>query len=1317
MKTSCVSSHDSLEKELDVNNGAQSTSKKINGRGFVMRTALAICAIFVLLRTQLPSKFVTTPSRNPTSNSIITGVKEDKAYGWKDDIWPIRPQQPWDISTDFAHPRKLEYDVEQGTWLRLDISPDGEIVFDMLGDLYCLPSDALRRLDGQTRWRAYPILLGVPWDSDPHFSPDGRKLVFRSDAGLGVENIWTMPWRGCRAAALRSYDHGAETAYPLNQGLLQALAHEEEDESWLAQGFKEDDNKRQRRLLREGRSETHRVTNETYRWVSDARFHPDGDKVIATKWYTSGRSLGAGEGWIYEVPLSETPIKPGDGMRVVGRSLPFGWKPEQYPDQQIGPEQFVWWGKDRVIYSKNVAEESDGAFEYSKDVYKGIYAIFARNLTTGATEKLVSASPGSASRPELSHDGRTLAFVRRVRDKEALVLKDLVSGTIRNIWYGLTYDATPISAPMGTYPSFAFTQADDAVVIWAGGSLWRVSLLVNRDGERVGNGEPTKILFKATIEKRLAETRISETDLLKEESRDVQRIRVFKELAVDETGSNAVFRAGGKTVHRSFGIEDPRTHKTGEKLVPVVVPNATYYSPSFVPHMPSLVIHVRWSDIFLSTFELADLSRQMAFEVSGGLPLGRYDSPVICECEGLNRHVAFIRRGGDAMTGHVVATANPGIYIGTLTLPSPFGMPNATERTFAIKDIRRVSRMTPRRIKFVDGACKILAHTSQSASVIDISGEPDATGEYPAETLAEGKMSVELAVTPRVLNGVKSGAHMRTAPAKIGYAAFVDFFQVYVVDGTDVDKQLWSKPGLNATRGLARVSLDGGHDLTWSGDGSTLFWFLGPYLHSLKVDQLKHCRSAIQGDPSTFGIDCVRQYVNVTEVHVYHQSESRRLSDDAYDVARRETKSDVDPSQSHADILVIINATLVTMATGSEAKDIVHDGTIIMQGGVIQLVGKGLVAPQGAKVIDAQGGVIVPGFVDVHAHWNGADTVASSWEQLAFLAYGCTTMHNPSSDTVDTWTERVRVESGLMLGPRIFTTGTIIYGAGEAGYHQDIADDAEARSALIRLKVEAGPYAFSYKNYNIPSRASRQRLIKVAKDLEMNVYPEGGMNFDWDLTYIVDGMTTVEHSLPIPTLYDDVLTLFSASGTGNTPTHIVNYGGIFGEEYVWAHESLPFDDKLRRFVPHGYLEGLSRSVTAPRDSYQLFNTSASVYEMTKRGLNGNVGAHGEPPVGLNYHEEMWFFTKGGMTPYEVLRSATRSGALSLGLFSSIGSLQEGKLADMLIYPPGAAILDDISLSRDIRFVIKGGRVWDASTMEEEWPLKGKRPSLPPLSAD
>ena len=165
-----------------------------------------------------------------------------------------------------------------------------------------------------------------------------------------------------------------------------------------------------------------RVTNETYRWVSDARFHPSGKKVIATKWYTSWRSLGAGEGWEYEIPdLFNAKIEPGSGKRVVARTLPAGWGPGDYGDQQIGPEQLLWRGEDSLIYSKNVAD--NGVFTYSKDVHSGIYAIFSTNLTTGHTSTLVSSFPGGASRPELSRDGRTLAFVRRVRDKEALVLK------------------------------------------------------------------------------------------------------------------------------------------------------------------------------------------------------------------------------------------------------------------------------------------------------------------------------------------------------------------------------------------------------------------------------------------------------------------------------------------------------------------------------------------------------------------------------------------------------------------------------------------------------------------------------------------------------------------------------------------------------------------------------------------------------------------------------------------------------------------------------------------------------------------------------
>lgn len=169
----------------------------------------------------------------------------------------------------------------------------------------------------------------------------------------------------------------------------------------------------------------HRVTNETFRWLSDPRFDPSGTKIIATKWYFSQRSLGAGEGWEYELPAAkDLQIPVGSGKRLVGRSLPFGWDAENYGEQQIGPEQFIWASEDTLIFSKNV-KDVEGAFQYSKDVHSGIYAIFQRNVTTGLTTTLVPSSPGGASRPELSRDKTTLAFVRRVRDKEALVLKSV----------------------------------------------------------------------------------------------------------------------------------------------------------------------------------------------------------------------------------------------------------------------------------------------------------------------------------------------------------------------------------------------------------------------------------------------------------------------------------------------------------------------------------------------------------------------------------------------------------------------------------------------------------------------------------------------------------------------------------------------------------------------------------------------------------------------------------------------------------------------------------------------------------------------------
>ncbi|KAF5373175.1 hypothetical protein D9758_001510 [Tetrapyrgos nigripes] len=1261
---------------------------------------LLVVAATLLISLSSPSKFLRDSLFSESHQSTLS---EDEIT-WKDDTWPIRQQKPWDISTDYPHPRVLEYDVQQGTWLRLDVHPKtGDIVFDMLGDLYCIPGDATLQ---STVIQARSVTLGVPHDADPHFSPNGDKIVFRSDAGLGVDNIWVMDWTGCGEMDLRRDDVPPE--------LKEARSTASVDQELLAQGITETIDRRHKRLQREGRAGARMVSNETYRFVTDPRFHPSGDKVIATKWYTSSRSLGAGEGWEYTLPSDDTsPIAAGSGSRIVGRTLPPGWTMDNYGDQQIGPEQFLWLGNDALIYSKNVLRESTGSFEYSQDVHQGIYAIFLYNLTSDVTETLADASPGGASRPELSRDRRTLAFVRRQRDHEVLVLKDLETGTIHHAWDGLTYDLTAISAPMGTYPSFAFTPDDAAIIIWAAGKIHRVPLTTNSRGERISGGSPHTIEFKAHIHKNLAETLSipKAVDLVNMETKPTQRIHAFRDLRADESGKKVVFRAGNIPVVQVVGKDSPTK-------VPVLYDDegkTPYYSPSFIPGTNgNLIIHSRWSDTTFTTLEVADLVNGKAREVEG-LPLGRYLSAVLCACKGSKRTIAFVKTGGDYLSGDVVATAHTGLYIGDIDLDPSFSKIPVSNLRLVPTEINLFDSID---LQFIEKNKKLFVQQSNRAFVIDLEGKPvDLVGTPPHFTLGSGKMSGEIAVSTRVSSCLKSWLGKIIGKDDSGFradnVAFVDFYHVYVVPGSKVkeDEEVWSRPG-NSTQGLARVSLDGGHDITWSGDGKRLFWFLGPYLHSLEISKLSKCSSEIERDSTTFGISCIKDLLKYQEIVVEHST----------DIARVKKSTTRTSPTSNGDVVVIHNATILTMETGKLETDLIEGGMLVIRGGVIESVYSVSKAPSlssylGSTIIDAHGGFVIPGFIDSHSHWNGFTNPhpAKSWELQTFLAYGVTTVHNPSSDNVDGFVERSRVESGQFVGPRIFHTGNVVYGAAATPYHQTAEDMNEAHSTLIRIKAEGGPFSTSYKNYNQPVRASRQRLLTAARNLSMLCVPEGGMNYDWDLTYIIDGMTTVEHSIPVPVLYEDVLKLFAYSGTGNTPTHLVNYGGAFGEQIVWATQDVPNDPKLRRFTRHDILEGITESTARPLHSFQLFNTSASVAKMVDLGLKALIGAHGEPPLGLNYHAEM-AFAHGAMTPYQVLQAATSWAAQVFGMFDSIGSISEAKLADLLIYPAGVDLLNgSITGTLQLQYVMRGGRLWKAETMEEVWPESGKVQEMPPLN--
>lgn len=207
---------------------------------------LVLISVAATLSTVLPTPWSLV--RN-TVLRPVTVKQADPASEWQDNIWPIREQTPWDISTDYPYPRSLEYDVTEGTWLRLDVHPiSGDIIFDMIGDIYCLPGhEALKAHAQDEKVRARPVLLGVPYDSDPHFSPEGDRFVFRSDAGLGVENIWVAQWKGCDAMDVRVADGK-------NQELRAALHVKTQEEDLLKRGVVETKERKYNRLTREGRA-------------------------------------------------------------------------------------------------------------------------------------------------------------------------------------------------------------------------------------------------------------------------------------------------------------------------------------------------------------------------------------------------------------------------------------------------------------------------------------------------------------------------------------------------------------------------------------------------------------------------------------------------------------------------------------------------------------------------------------------------------------------------------------------------------------------------------------------------------------------------------------------------------------------------------------------------------------------------------------------------------------------------------------------------------------------------------------------------------
>ncbi|MFK7927335.1 MAG: amidohydrolase family protein [Myxococcota bacterium] len=391
-----------------------------------------------------------------------------------------------------------------------------------------------------------------------------------------------------------------------------------------------------------------------------------------------------------------------------------------------------------------------------------------------------------------------------------------------------------------------------------------------------------------------------------------------------------------------------------------------------------------------------------------------------------------------------------------------------------------------------------------------------------------------------------------------------------------------------------------------------------------------------------------------------------------------------------------------------EGDTVYEDGVVVVRGERILAVGAAgdVAIPDGAEIRDIKGKTVIPGLVDVHAHmgYGWSDVSPESVPAYAAnLAYGVTTTHDPSAQTHFVFSQRELVEAGRIVGPRIFSTGFILYGA-ESDDKAVIESLDAARAHLRRIKEYGG---FSVKSYNQPRRDQRQWVLRAAVEENMLVVPEGGSTLQHNLTQIVDGHTGIEHALPVEQLREDVQRLWSEqTGVFYTPTLLVGYGGVMGEHAFYQRHEVWKKPRLQHWTPPGRLEarGKRRPLMLPEDDWQHVRLAATAWALSKRGVRVNMGGHGQLQ-GLGPHWELWALAEGGFTPLEMLRAGTANGAAYLGLDGDIGSLETGKLADLVILDRNP--LESVQNTESVHAVMKGGVLYDPDTLATQWPEQGE----------
>jgi Tol biopolymer transport system component len=481
------------------------------------------------------------------------------------------------------------------------------------------------------------------------------------------------------------------------------------------------------------------------------------------------------------------------------------------------------------------------------------------------------------------------------------------------------------------------------------------------------------------------------------------------------------------------------------------------------------------------------------------------------------------------------------------------------------------------------------------------------------------------------------------------------------------------------TEGVKRLSINGADTICWSWDGKNVVWSLGATFFQMPVDQIP--RETPKSEEDT--------------------KEKPKSDRPAFQPEQIKLAVEVPRAMPHGDLL-LRGARIITM----NGENVIENGDLLIHNNRIAGVGRrgSFAVPHDATVMDVHGDTIMPGIIDVHAHWTQIRRGVldrDSWPLLANLAYGVTAGRDPQTFTNDIFAYQDLIDTGQMIGPRTYSTGPGVFRETDFTSLQDAID------ALTRYKTYYGTKLI--KSYEVGNRQQRQWMVMASQKLHMMPTTEGGIDTRMDLTHVLDGMSGNEHNLPQVPLYKDIVTLFAKSGTVYTPTLIVNYGGQFALNYFLTNTEVHDDHKLQHYIPHNVLDSItSRGPWVRKQEYIFPQVAAQAAKILRAGGIVGLGGHGMMQ-GLQCHWEMWAMSAGGMTNMEVLQVATINGARAIGVADDLGSLEKGKLADLIVLQKNP--LEDIHNSNSIRYVMKNGELFQGKNVDEVWPMRKSMPEF------